>query len=238
MPYGAFCDLAKWVYVDIATRDFTIPRRKQTISRVAILTGLSRKEVKRLNELESPENIGAAERYNRAVRVISGWRKDPLFLDSDGNPKELSIEGREDSFSALVKVHSGDIPHRAVLDEMLNTGVVEVKAGKTRLLTRGYMVRKGEAEKLNILGTDVSELISTIKHNIECDPPEVFLQRKTSYDNIPEEAIHELRGLLSKMGTEFIEQADKVISRYDKDTSPAIKGVGQRKAGIGVFYFE
>ena len=47
VPHSMFCDFAKWVYVDVALREFQLPGRKRSISRVALLTGLSRKEVLR-----------------------------------------------------------------------------------------------------------------------------------------------------------------------------------------------
>src|SRR3972149_9569723 len=71
--YGTFSDLAKRVYVDVATEEFGIPGRKQSKSRVSILTGLSRKEVLRVKRLPPTDDLGAGERYNRAARVVAGW---------------------------------------------------------------------------------------------------------------------------------------------------------------------
>jgi hypothetical protein len=238
IPFGTFADLARWTYVDVASQEFNIHGKKQTTSRVSVLTGLSRKEVKRIKEFFTADDLGMIERYNRAARVISGWIKDERFLDENGNPGELPFEEGENSFSALVKKYSGDIPARAILDEMIRTDVVEKHNNKIRLLTRGYIVKRGDAEMLNILGIDVSELIETINHNIVNEPYDAFLQRKTSYDNIPEESLSELRGIVSKMGKEFIESVDKVISQYDRDVNPSLEGTGRKKAGLGVFYFE
>ena len=238
IPYGTFCELAKWVYVDATLKELAIPGRKQTTSRIAVITGLSRKEVKRLRELSEIDDLGVSDRYNRAVRVINGWRKDRDFLSSNGEPKELFFENDRNSFSLLVKKYSGDIPPRAVLDEMLRSGVVEYDNNRIKLLTKGYIMRKGEADKLHILGEDTGEFIATVRHNLECDPSEVFLQRKVLYDNIPEEAIPELRKLLSEKGATFIESLDKIISRYDRDLNPSVEGKGRKKAGLGIFYFE
>ncbi|NOX20701.1 MAG: hypothetical protein GXO99_05500 [Nitrospirae bacterium] len=237
IPYGTFAELAKWVYVDVAFRDFKVEGRKQTISRVSTITGLTRKEVKRLRELEGPDDLGAAERYNRAMRVISGWLKDSRYTDSQGQPKRLPLEGKN-SFSELVKEYSGDIPHRAILDEMRRAGVVEVEDNMVRLLSKGYIVTKSEIDQLAMLGTDVSEFISTIYHNITCDPSEVYLQRKTVYDNIPQEYVEEIREQIRKKGQEFLEEIDQLISRYDRDVNPSIKGTGRKRLGLGIFYFE
>jgi len=238
IPYGTFCELAKWVYVDAASTEHTIPGRKQTTSRVAVITGLSRKEVKRLRELSEIDDLDTSDRYNRAVRVINGWRKDPEYLTTKGEPKELLFEDDKNNFSSLVKKYSGDIPPRAVLDEMLRSGVVEYENNRIQLLTEGYMVKKGDAEKLHILGADTGEFIATVRHNLNCDPSDLFLQRKVSYDNIPAEAIPELRQLLYAKGASFIESLDKILSKYDRDINPAVHGEGRKKSGLGIFYFE
>ncbi len=238
ISYGAFCDVAKWVYVDAAAHDFTIAGRKQTISRIATITGLSRKEAARVKELSFKDDPDSSGKHHRAVRVINGWRKDPGFLDAGGRAKPLPIEGQEDSFAALVRKYSGDIPHRAILDEMVRAGVVEKTGEKIRLITDGYIVSKDEVEKINMLGIDTGEFISTIDHNINAGPDNTFFQRKVSYDNIPEDALPELRKILTDMSAEYIKAIDKVISRYDKDTNPDMQGTGSRKTGVGIFYFE
>lgn len=238
VPYGTFADLAKWAYVDVASKEFGIPGRKVSSSRVSILTGLPRKEVTRLKEIAEPHDLGASERLNRAVRVIGGWLKDPRFLDKDGAPRELTLQGEEASFPTLVKSYSGDVPARAMLDEMIGTGVAEVRDGRICLLTRGYIVKKGDIDKLGILGVDVSELISTLHHNIVEAASADFLQSKVCYDNIPEETLAEVRKRVTEMATEFIESVDRLMSQYDRDVNPFVEGKGRKRAGLGVFYFE
>ncbi len=48
ISYLEFAEVARQVFVDVAGRDFTLPKRKISLSRIAIMTGLSRKEVARL----------------------------------------------------------------------------------------------------------------------------------------------------------------------------------------------
>src|SRR5512145_1599472 len=119
VPYQTFADIAKRVYVDLATDKFDIPGRKQSKSRVAILTGLSRREVLRVKRLPAQEDLGALDRINRAARVISGWVRDPGFCDESGLPADLPFEEGTVTFRRLVKMYSGDAPARAVLDELV-----------------------------------------------------------------------------------------------------------------------
>src|SRR4030065_1971221 len=157
VPYRPFADVAKRVYVDVATEEFDIPGRKQSKSRVSVITGLSRKEVLRVKRLPKPSDMGAGERYNRAARVIAGWVRDSLFNDETGHPVDLSFEGGTICFRQLIKKYSGDAPSRAVLDELMRVGAVEkTPDGQIRLPERCYLPRRGDTDKIAILGVDTS----------------------------------------------------------------------------------
>jgi hypothetical protein len=239
IPYGAFADLAKRVYVDVATSDHGIPGRKPSISRTSIITGLSRKEVQRVLGLSLPSDAGAIAQYNRAARVLSGWARDPAYVDDNGNPRPLPLDDAEPSFTSLVRQFSGDMPTRAILDELLRVGAVTHDAdGYIHLLTRAYVPSSGEAEKLGILGTDVRELIATIDHNLTSNPSEARLQRKVSYDNLPIDALPSLRELAVGHGQALLEYLDRWMSQHDRDTNPSISGTGRVRASIGMYYFE
>lgn len=239
IPYGSFADIAKRVYVDVAFQEFSIEGRKPSASRVSVITGLSRKEVKRVRSLPEPDDLGAVERYNRAARVISGWIRDTTFLDEEGKPADLAIEGVENSFSDLVKKYSGDIPHRAILDELIRVGaVVRTEGNGVRLLARGYVPSTGNADKIGILGVDVSDLISTIDHNLGRAGDDAFFQRKVSYDNLPEENLAGIRMMAREHGQKLLEYLDSRMSEKDRDVNPEVQGTGRRRAGVGVFYFE
>ena len=167
VPFQAFADLAKQAYVQSAREDFTIPGRKQTISRLAVLTGLTRKEIQKLADTGLASDQEALERYSRAARVVSGWVRDEAFRDEDGQPRTLPAESEDFSFAELVRRYSGDMPPRAVLDELLRVGTVErTGEGHVRLIEHAYIPRKSNSDKLAILGSDVRDLIDTIYHNL------------------------------------------------------------------------
>ncbi len=238
VPYRTFADAAKCVYVDVASEEFGIPGRRQSKSRVSILTGLSRKEVLRVKRLIAPGDMGASERYNRAARVISGWVRDRSFHDENGQPGVLSFEGGNASFPQLVKTYSGDAPSRAVLDELQRVGIVErTPDGSIRLLERSYIPKTGDIDKIAILGVDTSDLVATIDHNI-CRPDDPLFQRKVSYDNLPSEALPELRRLAGEQGQALLENLDRWLSERDRDVNPDVSGTGRKRAGVGIYYFQ
>lgn len=238
--YGAFADLAKWVFVDVASREFGVSGRKQTVSRVSVITGLNRKEVKRVQEIDAPDDAAAARQYNRAARVVGGWTSDPRFLDEDGAPAVLAFEADEGrSFSALVRAHSGDMTPRAVFDELLRVGAVEQdEDGAVRLVTRAYVPRTSDVDKLHILGSDVALLLSTIDHNLQHGGSAPLFQRKVAYDNLPQEALPQLHELAGEKGQRLLEELNRYLARHDRDANPEAQGTGRKQAGVGIFYFE
>jgi len=241
MSFKAFVDIAKHTYVEVAAGEFGIPGKKTSVSRVALLSGLTRKEVQRLLDAPAVDDSEAGERYNRAARVVAGWVRDADFSDPEGNPKVLTLqeETGHESFAALARRFSGDIPSRAILDELLRVGVVEkVGDSSVRLKTRAYVPESGNADKLNILGTDVSDLVSTIDHNLQHGAADPFFQRKVMYDNVPVEALQEFRKLSGAQAQALLEKLDKWLSQHDRDTSTGTGGTGQIRTGIGIYYFE
>ena len=239
VPYGAFADAAKKVYVDVATEEFQIPGRKQSVSRVSVLTGLSRKEVSRVAALPDPDDAAASQRYNRAARVISGWVRDPDFSSGEGQPRDLVFEGEAGAFSELVKKYSGDVPARAIIDELVRVGAVErLDDSRLRLQARAYVPQAGEADKLVILGVDVADLIACIDHNLQSQPEHAFFQRKVSYDNLPDEVTPELRTLAAQRAQQLLEELDTWMAARDRDTNPKVGGDGRKRASVGIYYYE
>ncbi|MDT8418965.1 MAG: DUF6502 family protein [Desulfuromonadales bacterium] len=238
-PFGVFAELARWVYVDLAIREFAIKGRKPSDSRASIITGLSRKEVHRLRSTEPAGEEETGSRYNRAARVISAWVRQDRFHDTSGQPLELPVEHGPVTFNDLVKQFSGDIPTRAILDELVRVGAVELTLeNKVKLLTRAYVPQADTEQKLEILGSDVADLIQTIGRNLETDPQGPLFQRKVAYNNLPIEAVTEFKKLAAQKNQELLEEFDRFLSGYDRDLHPHQEGTGRWRAGVGIYYFD
>ena len=239
ISYKTFADLAKWVYVDVATQEFGITGRKQTVSRVSVITGLSRKEVLRIHRLDRPDDKASAEKYNRAARVIAGWRRDKDFRDARGRPATLPINGKGATFTKLIQRYSGDITARAVLDELVRIRAVKKqKNGRIRLLARAYIPEGSDTDKLHILGTDVSHLINTIDHNLQHGDATPFFQRKTLYDNLPDDILPKFRKISRNRAARLLKQLDDWLAGHDRDVNTSVQGTGRNSAGLGIYYIE
>jgi hypothetical protein len=239
IPYGTFADIARRLFVEVAEKEFALPGKKQTVSRISTITGLTRKEVTRIQVAETPLRATHAERHNRPARVIGGWVRGKAYHDRRGRPADLPMEGEKGSFAALVREFSGDIPPRAIADELARVGAIEMRPdGTVRLLTRAYIPRGDRVEGIAILGSDVADLISSIDHNLTCAPGEAHFQRRVSYDNIPREALPALTRKLARKAQACLESLDRALAVADRDRGPGIKGSGRVRAGVGIYYFE
>jgi hypothetical protein len=249
IPFAEFAELVKRAYVDAAMEDFSDQRKKPTDSRAAVMTGLTRKEVKKQREMLAGEHQGAkAKRQeNRASRVVSGWVHDPAFQTNDGEPADLSFDAStSDSpgFSELVRRYSGDMTPRAVLQELVRVGVVEeVGDGNLALRQRAYVPAGDSEEMLQIFGEDVSDLIATIDHNLVGNEPnsQPLFQRTLVYNNIPPEVMARWRHYAALQSQDLLEKLDKWLGPYDQDIASHGKSEAAEdviRTGVGIFYFE
>jgi hypothetical protein len=239
VSFGEFRDLVKQVYVEVAEKDFRIARRKQTISRIAMLTGIQRKEVSRLLDGAADATDPLDATYNRGVRVINGWHRDAEFLNKEDEPDALPFDGETGSFSALVKRYSGDLTARAVLDELERVGSLQRDEHDLVHLvsTSGYVPSSDKEAQFNILGLSVSDLLTTLDHNLEHE--ETRLQLTTAYDNLPLRAVEEFRHLSSQQSRVLLQQLDEWLAEHDRDTNPdPADEQGRYRAGIGIYYIE
>lgn len=228
-------------YVRAAKDVLDIPGRKLSNSRISVVTGLSRTEVKRLLEKELDEDRDAAFRHNRASRVLSAWARVPFFHDGEkGQPADLAIDGPEPNLSQLVYQHGGGVPYRAVLDEMLRIEAVRaLDDGSYRLVNPGYIISRDDQQTYRIISEDVSDLLKTIEHNLQQPAKsDSRVQLTVACDNLPEEVTGKLRQLAAKRGNGIIEEFNEWLSHYDRDQNPEVHGTGQKRAGFGVYYFE
>lgn len=238
VSFQTFMELAKHMYIEVAMQHLAIPGRRPSVSRAAVLTGLTRKEVQRVMTLPVPFDAESGERYNRAARVVSGWVRDANFLADDGEPRPLAVE-EPHGFAELVRRYGGDVPPRAVLDELLRVGAATLgRDGHVRLRARSYIPRTSDRDKIVILGTDVADLISTIDYNMRHGQADARFQRKVMYDNVPGEVIPKFRALSAGQGQALLEQLDQWLSQHDRDVQPSVDGSGRMRVGIGIYYFQ
>lgn len=236
VAFGEFMQLAKQAYVDVVEDELTASGERATTTRIAVITGLTRKEVTQLRQAEVTE---VTPRFNRVLRVVNGWLHDTHFLDHEGQPAVLAFRGTEPSFEQLVQRYSGDMSSFAMLDEMKRVQLVETLAeGSVRLLGATYIPDTDDEAQLQLLGSDVSLLVMTINHNLIAPPDERYYQRKVSYNNLPQEVLPAFRHFVRKDAHQLLLRFNEWLYQQDRDHHPEVQGTGRMQAGVGIYYFE
>jgi hypothetical protein len=236
VSYGSFEALARKTFVDVAMDVAGLDGKKPSLSRISVLSGLTRKEVQRLST--PGEATPAADQHNRAARVLTGWVRDADFHDTHGRPRILDPDGPA-GFALLVKRHSGDVPARAVLDELIRVGAVRARDdGRLELLERAYVPSRSAVEKLRILGNDVADMIDTIDHNLMHGATDPRFQRKVMYHSVPTEALPEFRKLGAKQSQTLLEKMDRWLAAHDTDNPADQPDLPRARVGLGIYYFE
>jgi hypothetical protein len=238
VSYRLFADIARHAYVDVAMEEFTLPGRKQTLSRAAVLTGINRKDIAKLKERPHPLESEAPSRPGPAARVIDAWLNGSRYVNSEGQPLPLPIEGEGASFGQLVKDNGSDVPVRAILDELVRIGAAERIGDRVKLAAQGYIPFADNHEKMRIMGTAASDLLNTLDHNLNQACTQPYIQRTVSYDNIPVELLEQIRTRSRAEGEAFILQINKWLAQQDRSVNPKVTGTGKARAGIGLYYFE
>jgi len=119
-----YSDLSKQAFVQAASERCRLKNGRINESRVAVVTGLSRQEIARIR---AASGTGLAQRrMNSLDRIIEGWTTDPKFSEN-GDASILSVTHGHRSFSTLVRKYGKDVTTRAVLEELLASGMVKLR---------------------------------------------------------------------------------------------------------------
>lgn len=239
VSFGEFSEVAKDVYVEVAADDFRLPDKNMTQGRIAILTGLTRKEVNRLvtekgrNRREYSSNLG------RVARILTGWHTDPQFTGPYGLPLEVPYDSPGDrTFVELVRRYTGDMPARAMMDELLRIGVAkEAEGGRVKVLTRTYLPKVDAPESLDRLGNAVCNFVETMDFNrTESDPEKRLLERTVEADEgIRLRDLPVFQEYARERGQLLLEEIDDWLSKLEpidnKTQEPIIH------TGVGIYHY-
>jgi len=238
--YPAAAQLLKQLYVEVAERDFALPFKRQTDSRLAVVTGIHRKEIAQLRRESGDDSLVEVEN-TPVAHVIGRWSAAPPYATAEGVPLPMfyeSVDGRVPTFVKLVQELGIDVPPRSVLDELLRLEAAELRPdGSVVLRQQAFIPPSGVEGKITLLGSDPAELFATIASNIE-RPEEPRLQRKVVYDNIGADALGELRERSALVGEEFLRHANTLLASYDRDRVPSAPGGRRSRVVLGVYYYQ
>ncbi len=235
MNWKELVEVCKATYVEVASEDFGIRGRPTNVSRVAILTGFSRREVRRLRDLLAEEQPVAFDRMNYATRVLTGWYGDEDFLDDKGDPRPLAASGSNPSFETLCSRYSGDVPATTMLKELRHVGAVAEGAdGLLTAKTRYYMPVLTDPEQVLRSGSVLNDLGETVAYNLHRDANQpTRFERRAEVANVPIADIAEFREFIEVEGQAFLERVDEWLTEHEDEKSD--NGV---RLGLGAYWIE
>lgn len=237
ITWDEFAGLAKESYVDVARETFGLQGRPTNNARVAMMTGLSRREVARIRDrLLEPEADPAGRTGNRVSRILTGWHADDEFTDENGVPKLLPAEGETGSLQSLLSRYAGDLPHSAVRKEMLQKGLMEVAAdGAYRVLKRDYTYSALNPEVVQQMSVALHDHAATLEHNLNeaREGPRRF-EGLADNASMSARSAQTFMQLVESRGLEFLQEMDLWLSAHEQDRN-AGAGKKEVRMGVGVY---
>lgn len=224
-------EAAKVAFVEAAAEEMERDGLEINFSRISVMTGLQRREVRRLYT----DNPNLKQDSNFLHRVLNQWSQDPKFLMKNKRPRTLELDGVNSEFVELVSSVSKDLNPYTVLFELERTGSVKKDGNKIKLVSDVF-VPKDIEDKFTLLGEDTNTLIEGVSENIFDDIVPKNLHVTTYYDNICMDKVTEIKNWFLDKGEKFHDEARKFLSKYDKDLNPALdEQKGGVKASITTF---
>jgi len=206
-------ELLKEIYVEVAELDFPLDNKKQTDTRISMLTGVHRKDTRRLrNQDIERDDLPAV--VSIGVQLVAKWVSDPNYLDANNKPKQLALKSNGDDaahdFEHLVQsVCKQDMRARVVLDEWLRLGVATIVDERwVKLNTLGFIPKKGLEEKAYYLGMNIADHIEASAQNLISEEPP-FLERCVYYGGLSDESIESLKQDAEKQGMALLQTLNK-----------------------------
>jgi hypothetical protein len=207
VTYPALCDLLRRLYVSVAGSDFSQPDRRRTVSQVSVITGIHRKEVKRLTDLPEAALAGPPPQLALATEMVMQWAATPEFTDAaTGDPLPLPrLHGADGpSFASLVESVSKDVRPRALLDELLRSGAVTVDGDDRVHLNQAAMIPRAGFDKLAYyFGRNLRDHVMASASNLlgERKP---FFDRAAFHGTLRGESVRRIAELVERVGSQAL----------------------------------
>lgn len=238
ITYPQLIALLKRIYVDIAEKEMKIGDKRQSDSRIHLLTGVHRKDVKRLRA-DAKESSPVPAAVSAGAELIAHWMGNPAYLDETGKPLPLPLRSEKQnapSFEHLVVlVLKQDIRPRVILDEWLRLGVAHMDEERLVLNTGAFTPEKGFDEKAFFFGKNLHDHASASASNLMGLKPSYF-DRSVYYDQLSEESVHELSQLAQQLGMEALTTMNRAaLEKQNRDSKNPRKDF---RMNFGIFHFD
>jgi len=238
VTYTYFADMLKGIFVEVADAEFKIDGKAQSDSRISLLTGVHRKDVRRLRHETHESDGDLPEAISLGAQLVSTWMSQAPFCRPDGEPvplARLASAGGDLSFESLVACVSKDIRARVVLDEWLRIGVARLDDDdRVHLCVNAFVPRGGFDEKAAYFAHNVHDHACAAVHNLTSDAPP-FFERSVHYDALSPTSIVQLREQTSRKGMDLLLGLNQQAADFER--RDASSEAEKQRITVGVFFY-
>jgi hypothetical protein len=242
LTFPVLADTLRRLYVEIAVNDVLTESKSRTDSRISLLTGVHRKEIRRLREMPA-DNAAAPDIVTLASQIVAKWVGTVPFIDSEGRPLPLrrtngDVIESEPSFDKLVESVTTDIRPRAVLEDLLGHGVVIMDAADyVKLNTDAFIPRPGREEQLFYFARNLHDHVAAAVANISAAEVPPFLDRSVHYDRLTPEQVQTLREYARAAAMRVLLDVNKLAQELT-EASPDAEPRQPRRINFGIYVFD
>lgn len=240
IDYRQLAEILKETFVTVAEQDFQLPGRKQTDSRISLITGVHRKDVHRLRHEEAQDEPKLPLAQRLASNLIAFWLATPELLTSDKDPRPVPRTPRDGypwSFAQMVARFNQDMPARALLDELVSQGVLSVDHDDLVHLDREAMIpSKNLDQKAFFFSHTIHDHIAASGENLSgATPP--FLDRYVWYTDLTSEDAQRLGMIAEKAAMKALKTVNESAQEIKQAAQEAGK-TGSTRMHFGTFFYK
>ncbi|MDX2142661.1 MAG: DUF6502 family protein [Rhodospirillaceae bacterium] len=232
-------ELLKEIYVGVAEEEFPANGKKQTDSRISVLTGVHRKDVKRLRNIKNSDDPAPPRTIGLGPMVVARWVSSSATTDANGQPLPLPRQAESPgapSFDALVASVSKDIRPRALLDEWVRLGVARLDAqGRVVLHRAAFVPEKGFDEKAFYLGRNIHDHLAAAGQNL-LGTGNPLLERSVHYTGLSPESAKAVAEAAERLGMQSLLAVNRLaleLAARDQGKSEA-----SQRVNFGLYFYE
>ena len=237
ITFPQFRELMKELYVEVADKHFALDDKKPSDSRIFVLTGIHRKDIKRIRLQGKQEDQQITSSASLSGELVARWSSMPEYLDDKGKPRPLQKSGNdtEAGFEQLVSSVNKDVRPRVILDEWLRLNIVRLKDDYVVLNKLAFVTNKEFKEMAYYLGHNVHDHVASCVSNILSEE-EPMLERSVYYASLTEQSVKKLNTIASKKGDDLLQHLNKqAIKLYDADKH---KDDAKYRIRLGVYWYQ
>lgn len=224
--------IVKQTYVEVAVDDLG---DAATDSRVNIMTGVHRRDVKEFRARDQNESGETQRKVSILLTVVGRWMSDPDYLDNDV-PRALPRFAQEGAnFESLVQSVSRDIRPRTVLDELTRQGIAAVENDHVSLLTEGLVGSADTDQKLHFFAQNLGDHMQAGVENLLSEDPQ-HLERAVFYNHLDAASVDAVEEEARRVSLDSLRHINTLAA--GKQATDKAKASATHRFRFGIFFYK